>query len=55
MTESSEPAPPQLPNPFTPMAFLPSDLDYQQTMSTYVLIGTLGVGDASIWAQTTDS
>ncbi|CAA7262445.1 unnamed protein product [Cyclocybe aegerita] len=35
--------PPPLPNPFTPMAFLPPDLAYQYTISTYVYVGTLGV------------
>ncbi|KDR73140.1 hypothetical protein GALMADRAFT_72670 [Galerina marginata CBS 339.88] len=32
-----------LPNPLTPMAFLPADLAYQLTISTYVLVGSLSV------------
>ncbi|CAA7262428.1 unnamed protein product [Cyclocybe aegerita] len=36
-------APPPLPNLFTPMAFLPPELAYQYTISTYVYVGTLGV------------
>ncbi|KAF8154826.1 hypothetical protein B0H34DRAFT_718046 [Crassisporium funariophilum] len=34
---------PQLPNPFTPMAFLPPELAFQVTISTYILVGSLGV------------
>ncbi|CAA7262416.1 unnamed protein product [Cyclocybe aegerita] len=33
--------PPPLPNPFTPMAFLPPDLAYQSTISVYLSVGTL--------------
>ncbi|KAF8965456.1 hypothetical protein BDZ97DRAFT_1812262 [Flammula alnicola] len=31
----------QLPNPFTPMAFLPPDLAFQLTVASYVLVGAL--------------
>ncbi|KAF9567211.1 hypothetical protein CPC08DRAFT_617773, partial [Agrocybe pediades] len=34
---------PQLPNPFTPMAFLPPDIAYQVTVASYILVGSLGV------------
>ncbi|KAF4609851.1 hypothetical protein D9613_010431 [Agrocybe pediades] len=34
---------PALPNPFTPMAFLPPDLAFQVTISTYILIGSCGI------------
>jgi len=33
----------QLPNPSTPMAFLPPELAWQVTVSTYVLVGSLSV------------
>ncbi|KAF8956571.1 hypothetical protein BDZ97DRAFT_1925371 [Flammula alnicola] len=33
---------PQLPNPLTPMAFIPPDIAFQLTMTTYVLVGTMG-------------
>ncbi|KAF8898046.1 hypothetical protein CPB84DRAFT_1681667 [Gymnopilus junonius] len=36
-------AAPQLPNPFTPMAFLPPDIAFEVTIATYVLVGSLGV------------
>ncbi|KAF9457505.1 hypothetical protein BDZ94DRAFT_225694 [Collybia nuda] len=32
-----------LPNPFTPMAFLPPDLAYQKTITEYVTVGGLSV------------
>ncbi|KAF8912001.1 hypothetical protein CPB84DRAFT_1820711 [Gymnopilus junonius] len=32
-----------LPNPHTPMAFLPPELAYQVTISIYILVGSLGV------------
>ncbi|KAF9456735.1 hypothetical protein BDZ94DRAFT_320894 [Collybia nuda] len=32
-----------LPNPFTPMAFLPADEAYQKTISEYVIVGGLSV------------
>ncbi|KAJ7452763.1 hypothetical protein B0H11DRAFT_1741721 [Mycena galericulata] len=35
-----------LPNPLTPMAFLPPELAYQFTIGVYILVGTLG---AYIW------
>jgi len=38
---------PQLPNPHTPMAFLPPELAYQVTIAMYILIGSLGVSDFS--------
>jgi len=34
---------PQLPNAFTPMAFLPPDIAYQVTVASYILVGSLGV------------
>ncbi|KDR73143.1 hypothetical protein GALMADRAFT_72738 [Galerina marginata CBS 339.88] len=34
---------PQLPNPLTPMAFLPPDLAFQVTIAIYILVGSLGV------------
>jgi len=34
---------PQLPNPFTPLAFLPPDIAFQITIASYILVGTLGV------------
>ncbi|KAJ7466249.1 hypothetical protein B0H11DRAFT_1733394 [Mycena galericulata] len=36
----------ELPNPLTPMAFIPLELAYQFTISVYILVGTLG---AYIW------
>ncbi|PPR04829.1 hypothetical protein CVT24_010250 [Panaeolus cyanescens] len=33
----------QLPNPFTPMAFLPPDLAFQVTISNYTVVGSLAV------------
>jgi len=36
-------APLQLPNPFTPMAFLPPDLAFQTTILTNVFVASLGV------------
>ncbi|KAJ3489007.1 hypothetical protein NLJ89_g11566 [Agrocybe chaxingu] len=35
--------PQQLPNPFTPMAFLPPDIAFQVTVASYILVGSLGV------------
>ncbi|KAF9553159.1 hypothetical protein CPC08DRAFT_714025 [Agrocybe pediades] len=32
-----------LPNPFTPMAYLPPELAYQMSVGTYVLVGSLSV------------
>ncbi len=32
-----------LPNPFTPMAFLPPDLAFQSAIKTYVAVGTTAV------------
>jgi len=34
----------QLPNPTTPMAFLPPEIAYQVTISAYIIVGTMGVG-----------
>ncbi|KAJ3506391.1 hypothetical protein NLJ89_g6894 [Agrocybe chaxingu] len=34
---------PNLPNPFTPMAFLPPDVAFQATIATYVLVGAASV------------
>ncbi|KAJ3506386.1 hypothetical protein NLJ89_g6893 [Agrocybe chaxingu] len=34
---------PALPNPFTPMAFLPPDIAFQVTVATYVVVGTTSV------------
>ncbi|KAJ3506387.1 hypothetical protein NLJ89_g6892 [Agrocybe chaxingu] len=34
---------PQLPNPNTPMAYLPPELAYQVTIAIYILVGSLGV------------
>lgn len=45
MANSSDILPSQLPNPFTPMAFLPPELAYQKTTTTYVLVGMLGVSN----------
>ncbi|EMD35665.1 hypothetical protein CERSUDRAFT_96777 [Gelatoporia subvermispora B] len=36
----------ELPNLFTPMAFLPPDIAYQTTIGSYILIGSLG---AFVW------
>ncbi|KDR73162.1 hypothetical protein GALMADRAFT_125223 [Galerina marginata CBS 339.88] len=36
-------ASPQLPNPFTPMAFLPPDIAFEVTVASYILVGSLGV------------
>ncbi|KAJ7466245.1 hypothetical protein B0H11DRAFT_2307579, partial [Mycena galericulata] len=36
----------ELPNPLTPMAFLPPDIAYQVQITTYVFVGTLG---AYLW------
>jgi len=36
---------PQLPNPFTPMAFLPPEAAYRVTISNYICVGTMGVCD----------
>jgi len=35
----------ELPNPFTPMAFLPPEIAYQVTISTYIGVGSMGVCD----------
>ncbi|KAF9457486.1 hypothetical protein BDZ94DRAFT_1326212 [Collybia nuda] len=43
MADSSEFDPSQLPNPFTPMAFLPPELAYQKAVTTYVYVGMLGI------------
>ncbi|KAJ3504167.1 hypothetical protein NLJ89_g8081 [Agrocybe chaxingu] len=39
---------PVLPNPFTPMAFLPPDIAYQNMVATHVYVGTLAVSPAFI-------
>ncbi|OCH89336.1 hypothetical protein OBBRIDRAFT_756712 [Obba rivulosa] len=36
----------ELPNPLTPMAFLPPDIAYQTTIGSYILVGSLG---ALVW------
>jgi hypothetical protein len=33
----------ELPNPFTPMAFLPPNIAFQVTIATYILVGSCGV------------
>jgi len=43
MTTSSNDTLPVLPNPFTPMAFLPPGLAYQVTVSVYFFVGATGV------------
>lgn len=43
MVNSSDVLPSQLPNPFTPMAFLPPELAYQTAVTTYIVVGMLGV------------
>ncbi|KAF8954564.1 hypothetical protein BDZ97DRAFT_1676531 [Flammula alnicola] len=42
MSANFSSATPQLPNPLTPMAFIPPDIAFQMTMTTYVLVGTMG-------------
>jgi hypothetical protein len=43
MPNSTDILPPQLLNPFTPMAFLPPEQAYQTTIFQYVLVGMLSV------------
>ena len=33
----------QIPNPSTPMAFLPPEIAYQVTISVYIVVGAMGV------------
>ncbi|KAF8154858.1 hypothetical protein B0H34DRAFT_718261 [Crassisporium funariophilum] len=44
LTADFEPrCPPTLPNPLTPMAFLPPDIAFQVTIASYILVGSCGV------------
>ncbi|KIJ41531.1 hypothetical protein M422DRAFT_31730 [Sphaerobolus stellatus SS14] len=42
-SNGTTPAIPVLPNPFTPLAFLPPDIARETAVAGYVLVGTLGV------------
>jgi len=46
MSSSNSSIVPQLPDPMTPMAFLPPDLAYQLAIVVYVFAGSLAVSSS---------
>jgi len=51
MANTTADALPLLPNPLTPMAFLPPEIAFELTLLKYVFVGTLGVRTTWILCQ----